>query len=94
MGICFRIWCNLILWSNSIDTWQYYRQINDLNVLEFDITWFYDLTVLIHDSIIDKVMTCKIMAKGVAHSEGESLHKIPPPIIIFIICIEDYLLLK
>jgi len=29
-----------------------------------------------------------------SHSEGESLHKIPTPTIICIICIEDSLLLK
>jgi len=36
-------------------------------VLESDIAWFYDLTVLIHDNIIDRLMTWIIMAEGIAH---------------------------
>ena len=60
-----------------------------------EFVWLYDLTVLLmHDNIIDRLMTWIIMVEGVAHFEGEYLHNIPTPIIICIICIEDYLFLK
>jgi len=53
-------------------------------VLELDIVWLHDLTVLLmHNNImIDKLMPWLMLIEVASHTERETLHKIPTLIII------------